>query len=209
MYYGVGTTLLENGNFGKSIEYLNKSLMVSQRDESVRVKLWSKLKHCLFTCSIVKTLNYDAEILVDVLGAAILCYTSKWMLSQAESLAILAIQATRSFYETNHSQFVRALLYYCYFSNEFIQDETSIEICEYTLALAKKVYGYGSIVVADAYRALSKALITNKILANDAYFEFAKQAHQIAVDCYGPTSKKLVTYQISLSKQIKSFHLRT
>ena len=70
---------------------------------------------------------------MDLLGAASLCYSSKWMIAKAESLAILGVQTAKYFYGRNHSQLVRALQFYCYFSNEYIQDNSSMKVCEVNL----------------------------------------------------------------------------
>jgi len=70
------------------------------------------------------------------------------------------------------------------------------------LSLAKNVFGYDSIDVADAYRSLSKALIINKIFDYDRYYEYAQRAHKIATDHHGKDSPKLICYQLSLGKFI-------
>jgi hypothetical protein len=82
-------------------------------------------------------------MIVDILGHATLCYSSKWLLTKAKMIALLAIQIARlkiifiidnnftvSLYRSkhgkNHPAFIKALLCYGYFSNEFIQDEGTI-----------------------------------------------------------------------------------
>ncbi len=66
--------------------------------------------------------------------------------------------------------------------------------------MAKTVYGYDSIDVADAYRSFSKALIINKLFDNDIYYEYAHRALKIAIDHFSPESPKLVGYQLSFCK---------
>ena len=80
--------------------------------------------------NLFQTLNYQSEILIDVIGAASLCYSQKWQIAKAENLTIIAIQASKYFYGRNHPKFIKSLLFYCYFSNEFIQDQASIQIAE-------------------------------------------------------------------------------
>ena len=42
-----------------------------------------------------KTIEYQDEFLIDAIGAASLCYASKWNIAKAESLAITGIQAAK------------------------------------------------------------------------------------------------------------------
>ncbi len=126
----------------------------------------------------------------------------------------------------NHAHFVKALLFYCNFSNEFIQDESTLKIsnvcqikfpnrinfhfiinciCEfskYTLELAKKIYGYNSLAVADAYKVCSKALIINKHFQDNRFYDYASKALKIATEHYSSKSIKLIPFQMSLGKQI-------
>ncbi|CAF4161667.1 unnamed protein product, partial [Rotaria magnacalcarata] len=60
----------------------------------------------------------------------------------------------------NDPKFVYALQQLVQFSNEFIQDTSTIELSKYTFDRARTIYGYESIVVAHSHRALSKSLIT-------------------------------------------------
>ena len=59
--------------------------------------------------------------------------------------------------------------------------------------------GYDSIEVADANRALSKALIINKAFHEEAYYECAQRAFKIAKEIYKINSPKMIAYKISLS----------
>ena len=72
-------------------------------------------------------------------------------------------------------------------------------LIQYTLKHAKTVYGYDSIEVADANRALSKALIINKSFDDEAYYTCAQKAFKIAKEIFSPNSPKLIVYKISLS----------
>ncbi len=64
---------------------------------------------------------------------------------------------------------------------------------------AKNVYGYDSIEVADASRALSKALIINKSFENEFYYECAQRAFKIAKEIFINSNAKLIAYKISYS----------
>jgi hypothetical protein len=64
---------------------------------------------------------------------------------------------------------------------------------------AKNVYGYDSIEVADASRALSKALIINKSFENEFYYECAQRAFKIAKEIFINNNAKLIAYKISYS----------
>lgn len=52
--------------------------------------------------------------------------------------------------------------------------------------------------VADAYKALSKALSINKLFKEGNYFEFANRALKIANLHFSTDNPKLIPYQISL-----------
>lgn len=65
--------------------------------------------------------------------------------------------------------------------------------------MAKKVFGFDSIEIADANRALSKALIINKMFRDEIYYDCAQRAFKIARDVYRNNSAKLIAYKISLS----------
>ena len=71
---------------------------------------------------------------------------------------------------------------------------------KYTLKLAKKVYGFDAIAVADAYKVLSKALTINKVFNNGLYFEYAQKSMKIASEFYSTNNPKLIVYEISLGK---------
>ncbi|RNA35651.1 Amyloid -binding 2, partial [Brachionus plicatilis] len=171
LYYAVANAYVENGDYDKSFEYINKSLM---------------------------TLCYDDDLLIDILGTACICYANKWMLDKAESLAILAIQASKTIYGPNSSHFVRALLFYCHFAIEYIQDESTIRVCEYAFNMAKKVYACESMPVADAYKCLSKAYALNKFFKDDLYYEYAQKCLRIAMDYFAAPSPRLISYQACL-----------
>ncbi|CAF5099359.1 unnamed protein product, partial [Rotaria magnacalcarata] len=59
----------------------------------------------------------------------------------------------------NSPKYIHALQQLLQYSNEFIQDQSSVELAQYTLDRAQTVYGYESLTVAHCHRALSKSLI--------------------------------------------------
>lgn len=64
--------------------------------------------------------------------------------------------------------------------------------------MAKKVYGFDSIAVADAYKLLSKALTINKSFKDIFYYEYAQKCFKTALDYYPSNSPKLISYQMCL-----------
>ena len=42
-----------------------------------------------------KSVSYDDEILIDLLAATSICYSSKWLITKSETFSILAIQIAR------------------------------------------------------------------------------------------------------------------
>ena len=75
------------------------------------------------------------------------------------------------------------------------------------LNLAKRVFGFDSIQVAEAYRNLSKAFTINKIFKEGVYYEYAFKAFKIASKYYPTNSPKLIPFQLNLgntsTRQIK------
>jgi hypothetical protein len=65
--------------------------------------------------------------------------------------------------------------------------------------MAKKVYGFDSIAVADAYKACSKAYTLNKAFSSPHFFDFAQKANKIATEFYPTNSPKLISYEICFS----------
>ncbi|CAF0994687.1 unnamed protein product [Brachionus calyciflorus] len=171
LYYSIANTYMECSDFDKAFEYINKSLM---------------------------TVCYDDDLLIDILGTACSCYSNKWLIDKAESLAILAIQSAKAIYGTNSAHFVRALLIYCNFSVEFLQDDSSIKICEYTLNMTKKVYACETVQVADAFKCLSKAYALNKNFKDNLYYEYAQKCLKIAQEYFTQDSPRLVPFQACL-----------
>ena len=85
----MGNAYLEEGEFEKAFEYLNKSLMVSD-------VLFFKLKkpHNLPRFSVKNVKNED-EITVELLASTSMCYSSKWLIKKSEMFSILAIQVAK------------------------------------------------------------------------------------------------------------------
>ncbi len=89
MFYAAGNSYLENGKFDVALELLNKSLKVN-----FGFNYFTDLIHLL---TYFKSVSYENEILIDLLGSASMCYMSKWMIKEAETLAILGLKIARYF----------------------------------------------------------------------------------------------------------------
>lgn len=76
-----------------------------------------------------------------------------------------------------------------------------LHFIKYTLELAKKVYGYDSMAVAEAYKACSKAFIINKQFQDNLFYDYASKALKIATEHYSLKSVKLIPFQMSLGKK--------
>lgn len=65
--------------------------------------------------------------------------------------------------------------------------------------MSKRVFGFESVLVADAYKVSSKALTTNKIFDNSIYHDHAQKALKIASEFYSTTNNpKLIGYEVCL-----------
>lgn len=42
-----------------------------------------------------KNCSFYDDIMIDLLGAATICYSSKWLITKAECLAVLSVQAAK------------------------------------------------------------------------------------------------------------------
>jgi hypothetical protein len=69
---------------------------------------------------------------------------------------------------------------------------------KYTLDSAKKVFGFDSLMVGDAHKSLSKALMACKQFENDFFLEHAQEAYKIASAYYNLDNPKLMSYQTTL-----------
>jgi len=85
-----------------------------------------------------------------------------------------------------------------------IRREYFFYLFKYTFNLAKRVYGFDAVPVADAYKFLSKALTSNKCFKDNLYYEYAQRAFKIAIENYPSQSPKLIGYQISLGEPFMS-----
>ena len=74
------------------------------------------------------------------------------------------------------------------------------------LNLAKRVFGFDSIQVGEAYKNLSKAFTINKIFKEGVFYEYAFKAYKIASKYYPPGSPKLISYQLNLGTKSKFFN---
>ena len=68
LFYAIGFAYYENGKFNQALDFFIKSL---------------------------KVVDYESEILIDLLGVASMCYLSKWMIKEGEALAILGVKAAK------------------------------------------------------------------------------------------------------------------
>ena len=68
--------------------------------------------------------------------------------------------------------------------------------------LARKVFGFDSIEVAEAYKSLSKAFTINKIFKEGLFYEYAFKAFKIASTFYEPHSPKLIPYQLNFGSSL-------
>lgn len=89
LFFGIANTYYELGNFEKASSAINKSLLVS---EFLMNLLWYLYKNPYKT---LKTVCYENDLLIEILGIASLIYSLNWQLKEAEQFAILAVQSAR------------------------------------------------------------------------------------------------------------------
>ncbi|CAF1454198.1 unnamed protein product [Rotaria sordida] len=130
----------------------------------------------------------------------------------------------RKYCGRNSPKYVYALQQLVQYSNEFIQDASTVELAQYTFDRARIVYGYESLVVAHSHRALSKSLIThasttysrrsiednsseNKYIDSSQidYIHHANEAYRIAQDWFGVEDNiRLFPFKMSLAHALQA-----
>ncbi|OWF36041.1 amyloid protein-binding protein 2-like [Mizuhopecten yessoensis] len=101
----------------------------------------------------------DTVNVINILCTAVVAYSAKWQVKRAEQLAIHAVQQARSMFGPRHPLYLKALLAFCHFSNEFKQDQAGLDVAQHALEVAQKIYGCDMIMTALAHRAVCKALL--------------------------------------------------
>ena len=64
--------------------------------------------------------------------------------------------------------------------------------------LAKRVFGFDSLMVGEAHKSYAKALMACKQFGNDLYLEHAHDAFKIASAFFNLDNPKLMSYQTTL-----------
>ncbi|CAH1775459.1 unnamed protein product [Owenia fusiformis] len=124
----------------------------------------------------------NEETIMNTLFNATQAYCAKWNTKKAEELAIHTVQQAKSMYGTNHPLYVKALLTYCHFSNEFRQDNFGVEVAQEALSISEKLYQGSSVFTAHCHRVLATALMAAGDYHNHKFHEHAFQALRVAMD---------------------------
>ncbi|CAF0848066.1 unnamed protein product [Rotaria sordida] len=208
LYSVISQTAYEDANFDACIQYSYKGLkLVDKNNHSLVIDLLCSLTHGL---------------------------TSKWIMNKAQATALMAVQYATKYCGRNSPIYIHALQQLVQYSNEFIQDRSSVELAQYTLDRARIVYGYESLIVAHCHRALSKSLInlastihprhniqdslfednisyypntttTTKDLSSSAYLHHANEAFRIAQDWFGVEDRiRLFPFKMSLAHALQA-----
>ncbi|CAF2266002.1 unnamed protein product [Rotaria magnacalcarata] len=198
LYFSVSQTAYEDANFDACIQYCYRGLKAADKN--------------------------NHSLIVDLLCSLAQGLTSKWIMNKAQATAVMAVQYATKYCGRNDPKFVYALQQLVQFSNEFIQDTSTIELSKYTFDRARTIYGYESIVVAHSHRALSKSLITlasttfsrritqespsdNKStdFSQAPFLHHANEAYRIAQDCFGVEDRiRLFPFKMSLAHALQS-----
>ncbi|CAF1367239.1 unnamed protein product [Rotaria sordida] len=198
LYFAASQTAYEDANFDASIQYCYKGL-----------KLADKNNHLL---------------IIDLLCSLTQGLTSKWIMNKAQTTAVMAVQYAAKYCGRNSPKYVYALQQLVQYSNEFIQDASTVELAQYTFDRARIIYGYESLVVAHSHRALSKSLIThasttysrrsiednsseNKYIDSSQidYIHHANEAYRIAQDWFGVEDNiRLFPFKMSLAHALQA-----
>ncbi|CAF2998869.1 unnamed protein product [Rotaria sp. Silwood2] len=206
LYSTISQTAYEDANFDACIQYSYKGL-----------KLVDKTNHSL---------------IIDLLCSLTNGLTLKWIMNKAQATALMTVQYAAKYCGRNSPKYIHALQQLLQYSNEFIQDQSSVELAQYTLDRARIVYGYESLIVAHCHRALSKSLInlasttnsrrniqdslfednmnyypntTTKNVSSSAYLHHAQEAFRIAQDWFGVEDRiRLFPFKMSLAHALQA-----
>ncbi|CAF1336855.1 unnamed protein product [Rotaria sp. Silwood1] len=196
--FAASQTAYEDANFDASIQYCYKGLKSADKNNHL--------------------------LIIDLLCSLTQGLTSKWIMNKAQATAVMAVQYAAKYCGRNSPKYVYALQQLVQYSNEFIQDASTVELAQYTFDRARTVYGYESLAVAHSHRGLSKSLITlasitysrrhveehssdNKYIDSPqtAYLHHANEAHRIAQDWFGvEDSARLFPFKMSLAHALQA-----
>ncbi|UJR14068.1 hypothetical protein I4U23_001065 [Adineta vaga] len=194
LYFTASQTALEDANFDACIQFCYRGLKSADKD--------------------------NHSLIVDLLCSLTQGLTSKWIMNKAQATAIMAVQYAAKYCGQNSPKYVFALQQLVQFSNEFIQDPSSVELAQYAFDRARTVFGCESLTVAHCHRALSKSLITlasvtysrrseHKNKTDDPshgnYLHHAHEAHRIAQDWFGVDDRvRLFPFKMSLAHALQA-----
>ncbi|XP_060082100.1 amyloid protein-binding protein 2-like [Ylistrum balloti] len=117
----------------------------------------------------------DSVNVINILCTAVIAYCSKWQVKRAETLAIQVVQQARTTFGPRHPMYLKALLAFCHFSNEFKQDQAGLDVALHALEVAHKIYGCDMIMTALAHRAVCKAMLVLQKFDDFNYDEHANE----------------------------------
>ncbi|XP_013395164.1 amyloid protein-binding protein 2 isoform X1 [Lingula anatina] len=183
--------------FGKDIldqgeQFLQNSIMLREIGSIGPAYMWIQK-------AMMEVEPSNHHTIINVLCESVLTYSAKANLKKAEELAIQAVRQAKEFFGTNHPQYLKALLHYCYFSNECRQDTFGVDAAKDAVVVALKIYGMETLHAALAYRALAKALIVCQDFSEDLYLSYAQTALQIAMDNIPSLHPKLSLFRHTLA----------
>ncbi|CAF1631129.1 unnamed protein product, partial [Didymodactylos carnosus] len=104
----------------------------------------------------------------------------------------------------NSPQYLKALQQLVQFSNEFIQDKTTLDLAQYAFDRARIITGYESLPVAHCHRSVSKSYITMKNFDSDLFLQHANEAYRIAQDWFGVNDVKLLPFKLTLANAFQA-----
>ncbi|XP_041359088.1 amyloid protein-binding protein 2-like [Gigantopelta aegis] len=182
LYGELSHMLLEQGAITSAFGWANRALLEVQDTN------WVQIIHTLCT--------------------ATMAYTSRWQVKRAEMLAVHCVQLARLHFGKHHPLYLKALIHFCHFSNEFLQDQAGVKIAFKALELSQKIYGHETLQQALAHRAVSKALMVVQQFDSSEHYQHAMEAIRIARSLL-PQSHPMLgifLHTFSLSLQWKAVH---
>ncbi|CAF5190683.1 unnamed protein product, partial [Rotaria magnacalcarata] len=74
--------------------------------------------------------KYNHSLIVDLLCSLTQGLTAKWVMNNAQATAVMAVQYAGKYCGRNSPKYIHALQQLLQYSNEFIQDQSSVELAQ-------------------------------------------------------------------------------
>ncbi|ELU16144.1 hypothetical protein CAPTEDRAFT_214307 [Capitella teleta] len=149
----------------------------------------------------LKNVGSDCKSLViETLCCASEAFCLHFEVPQAEDLVLQAVSRARDEFSTYSPQYVKALLCYCHYSNEYRQDAQGVETARTAVEISDLLFNASHMLRALAHQALARALVVTQQFTDDEYFDHCLKAWHIAMEVLPGDHPRLASFQFTLAQ---------